>query len=49
MPIEWSGGLIICPMHRQVEYTLDSDTVDIIPLYSCVLNSLKYILWLYEI
>ena len=45
MPIEWSGGLIIC----QVEYTLDSDTVDIIPLYSCVLNSLKYILWLYEI
>ena len=49
MPIEWSGGLIICQMHWQVEYTLDSDTVDIIPLYSCVLNSLKYILWLYEI
>ena len=33
MPIEWSGGLIICPMHRQVEYTLDSDAVDITTLF----------------
>ena len=38
MPIEWSGGLIICQMHRQVEYTLDSDTVDIIStaLFLCI-------------
>ena len=49
MPIEWSGGLIICPMHRRVEYTLDSDTVDIIPLYSCILNPFNYILHDHEI